>query len=233
MHMKQEQFNEIIDLFLLTVYAAGDHIKKEAAYEDDDTDDDDDDDEYKYPPLPFTTKPCINTSEQKSHNLLLRYIKTLNQLYRNNFPVVYLEILEQPMQTESTLLTCIETITQQLNKDFTPKKLIYTGNMYIKKTTQFDTANACNYNDASNPSFMMQVLSHPATPLVGAALFLAGIATCTTGALAAGACLASVGGMMMAGYACHLFGFFTDNTSPTTSPALTARTGCGPQQAQY
>jgi len=208
MHITQEQFNEIIDLFFLTVKAAADHIKQEAAYADTDEDED------KYPPLPFTTKPDINTSEKKAHNLLMRYIKTLNQLYRNNYPTVYLEILEQPTKTESTLLTCIETITQQLNQDFTPKKLIYTGHLYTKKTTHSDTATVYD-NDASNPSFMMHVFSHPTTPLVGAALFLAGIAMCTTGALTAGVCLASIGGMMIAGYACHQFGFFTENTSST------------------
>jgi hypothetical protein len=225
MHMTQEQFNEIIDLFFLTVNAAADHIKKEAASENTDEDED------KYPPLPFTTKPDINASEKKAHNFLIRYIKTLNQLYRNNYPTVYLEILEQPTKTESTLLTRIETITQQLNKDFTPKKRIYTGHLYTKKITQSDTATV--YDDASNPSFMMHVFSHPTTPLVGAALFLAGIATCTTGVLAAGVCLASIGGMMMAGYACHHFVFFTEDTSSTPSPTLTQKAGYGPQQVQY
>lgn len=72
-----------------------------------------------------------------------------------------------------------------------------------------------NY-EQPNPTFIMQIMSHPATPIIGAILFLAGVALIASGACAGfGAGMAATGAILMVGYAATKLGFFAGGGNQT------------------
>ena len=68
-----------------------------------------------------------------------------------------------------------------------------------------------------NYDFIMQALSQPALPIVGALLFLGGVALITSGATGLGVCMATVGAILTVGYAAAKCGLFSGSSTPNTT----------------
>ncbi|MDF1757651.1 MAG: hypothetical protein P1U74_05080 [Legionellaceae bacterium] len=60
-----------------------------------------------------------------------------------------------------------------------------------------------------SPNFLIRLLSHSATPVIGAIIFIAGVvlASCGVGIIL-GSCMAVAGGALLVGFASHKFGLF-------------------------
>ena len=72
-------------------------------------------------------------------------------------------------------------------------------------------------NNTFNSSFIIRVMQHPASPIIGVILFLSGVALITSStAISLGLCMTAAGAIIIAGYAATKCGFFSErrNTPP-------------------